>query len=258
MIYWHDGQFGEDRISLEVSSPAFRFGTGIFETIFHNGSQACHLDLHLKRLHQSLTDLDIPHSPLTQAKATKIIDQVVCKNIALGSPARVNIYFFLANEKARPLIAAWPHTPNPTRTLRLTPCPKHHLSMLCAHKSMNYMFFSWAAQKAQKAGFDDALLLDLEGNVLETTTAALLFSKGDKLFCPSTNHKLPSTALQVASMVLEIEKRSIALDSLNEFDHAYALNSIMGMRPIIAVGKTRFEPDETTCCKATDAIVCKI
>ncbi|MBU1249449.1 MAG: aminotransferase class IV [Proteobacteria bacterium] len=257
MIYWYRGELGEDRVALSLEGEAFRFGTGVFETLYYNGRTICHLDSHLRRLTAALVELDLAHAPLEAETFSRIIGEVLGKNGLERHPARINIYCFLDGEVIEPLVTARPHTPDPERVFRLQVCPERHVSTLSAHKTMNHMFHARALARATAEGFDSAVLLDMDYNLLEANSSALLFARSGRFITPATCYKLPSTALEAAARVLTIREEPLGLESLSRFDHAYILNSIIGMRPVTTIGRTDFPPDHSTCTKATAAILCE-
>ncbi|WP_321404708.1 aminotransferase class IV [Maridesulfovibrio sp.] len=240
MIYFRNGEFIEDEVRLDLAQPAFRTGYGFFETLCWNGSKICHLDLHLERARKSLAEFGIAEEPLDYEV---VISEVVAANGLDNAFARVNIFYPAEQGRTQPIICAVPFEYIPDRTWSLKPCPQIFVTPLMAHKSTNRMDYVNAWQDAQADGFDDALLRDFAGNVLESSFASLLFRKGDTYFEPRTEYKLPGTAQKVAERYIEIEAAEIHLAHIGQFDHVYALNSLGGMIPVTAVGEVEFEVD---------------
>lgn len=251
MIYYHQNRYREGVVPLNPTSPAFRFGTGFFETMLYNGRQVCHFDRHSARIHSSLDHFCIPYEP---APFEEIIPLLLEKNGFTGQTARVNIYYPVAGSLTTPVVTVAAYERREDRVYRLTYCPDHHISSLNAHKTMAYMFFNLAHARAIAEGYDDALLTDLDGRILETTTAALLFQKDGRFIEPATPHKLPSIALDLARETLDVETRPVSFEKLGTMDHAYALNSLVGMRPVISIGEVGFKTDEASCVEATELI----
>lgn len=243
MIYFRNGKFIEDLIELDLVQPAFRTGFGFFETIAWNGLKICHLDLHLNRVRKSLVQFNIIEEAVDYEKT---ILEVVEANGLQNEFARVNIFFPVEGGKTFPIVSAAPFEYVPDRVWTLKPNTDVFLSSLMLHKSMNRMSYLTAWQEAVKEGFDDALLLDFEGNILESSFASLLFQKDDRFIEPQTKYKLPGTAQIIAAKYIKIESEPISLDSISQYDHAYALNSLGGMIPVSAIGETKFKVDHKT------------
>ncbi|OEU68007.1 MAG: class IV aminotransferase [Desulfovibrio sp. S3730MH75] len=238
MIYYRNDEFGEDSVQMDLSQPGFRTGYGVFETLAWNGNKVCHLDLHLERARTSLKEFKIIEDSIDYEQ---IIVEVVEANGLLNSFARVNIFFLSEGGRAVPIVTAVPHQYKPDLVWSLMPAKEVFLTPLMRHKSMNRMDYLNAWQDAHGEGFNDALLHDFEGRVLESSFASLIFQKGGRYIEPKTEYKLPGTSQIVASKYINIEVESVFLKSVYEFDHVFALNSLGGMIPISAIGDVKFD-----------------
>lgn len=252
MIHYYKGRFSGKGVALDPSAPAFRYGAGFFETICYNGSRLCHLHHHLDRLLHSLRAYRISHETID---FETVIHEVLEQNGLEGQFARVNIFYPVEGTESHPVILAAPFAQKPYKAYRLCLCNDRHVSTLNAQKTTSYMFFHLAFKQARARGFDDAALLDFDNNLLECTTGAIVLKK-DGDFCEmDTPYKLPSTALQLAGDVLDIIPGVVNMDDLPRYRHAYILNSLIGMRPIVAIGETAFVPDEEACRKVTELVL---
>ncbi|MBI9110890.1 aminotransferase class IV [Maridesulfovibrio ferrireducens] len=252
MIYYRNGKFAEDSVQMNLSQPGFRTGYGFFETLAWNGHKVCHLDLHLKRARASLREFNIIEEVLDYEK---IINEVVEANALKDSFARVNIFFPVESGKTAPIVTAVLFEHVSDRVWSLMPAKDVFLTGLMRHKSMNRMDYLNAWQTAQDSGFDDALLLDFEGRVLETSFASLLFKKGNRYIEPQTEYKLAGTTQTITDQHLKIESEPVFLESVHEFDHVFALNSLGGMSPVSAIGDVVFETEHKISQKITKLIL---
>ncbi|WP_320169116.1 aminotransferase class IV [Maridesulfovibrio sp.] len=252
MIYYSKGRIEEGAACLDISQPAFRSGYGFFETICWNGHKICHLDLHIDRVRRSLAEFKVAEETVDYAEA---ILEVIEANSLAGVFSRINVFYPVENGRACPIITAVPFEFSADRRWKLIPSKEIFLSNLMRHKTMNRIFYLQAWQTAKDSGFDDALLTDFESNVLESSVASLLFSRAGEYYEPDTPYKLPGTARDVAAGVLEIKPTVINLDSIEKYDHVYALNSLGGMIPVTAIGKVRFKEDRVTARKLTAHIL---
>ncbi|WP_031479850.1 aminotransferase class IV [Maridesulfovibrio frigidus] len=252
MIYYKNGKLAEDSVQMDLSQPGFRTGYGFFETLAWNGSKVCHLDLHLERARASLKKFKIIEEAIDYGQ---IIAEVVGVNGLLKSFARVNIFFPSEGGRTVPVVTAVPHQYKPDLVWSLMPAKEVFLTPLMRHKSMNRMDYLNAWQSAHGEGFNDGLLHDFEGRVLESSFASLLFQKGDRYIEPQTEYKLPGTSQIVASKCIHIEAESVYLKSVNKFDHVFALNSLGGMIPISAIGDVQFDVKHDVADKITNHIL---
>lgn len=252
MIHFANNTLSDNAVALDPASPGFRYGAGFFETIYFNGRSLCHLDLHLDRLLGSLRVHDIPYQAVD---FEEVIHSVLAANGLDAAPARVNIVYPAGTDTAQPVILAAPYEPKPYKAYRLCVCEEHHVSSLNAHKTTSYMFFHLAFRQARARGFDDAALFDFDNHLLEATTGALLLRKNGAYYQTHTPYKLPSTALALAGSVLDIVSKPVSLNDLEQYRNAYILNSLVGMRPVVAIGETAFVPDEAGCEAASRVIL---
>lgn len=252
MIHYFKDEYSREGVCLDPSAPAFRYGAGFFETIYYNGHKLCHLDMHLDRLLHSLRAYRVDYESVD---FEPIIHQVINRNGLVGETARINIFYPIETEGAHPVVLAVRHEPAPYKAYRLCICNDRHVSSLNAQKTTSYMFFHLAIKQARARGFDDAALIDFDNNLLEATTGALILEKDGDFFQMDSPYRLPSTALAVAETIIEVLPKTISLDELGAYRHAYILNSIIGMRPVVAIGETAFIPDEDVCRKVTEAVI---
>lgn len=252
MIHYCKGEYSRKGVNLDPSGPAFRYGTGFFETICYNGRKVCHLDMHLDRLLHALRAYQIEHETIDFAT---VIDQVLNRNGLEGNFARINIFYPVENAAAHPVVTAVPYESKPYKAFRVCICKDHHISSLNAQKTTSYMFFHLAMKQAKARGFDDAALIDFDNNLLETTTSALVLEKNNDFHLMDSPYRLHSTALDMAQKILDIQATTINMEKLGEFRHAYMLNSMIGMRPLVAIGETAFVPDEEACRKVTNMVL---
>ncbi|MBN2140035.1 MAG: aminotransferase class IV [Desulfovibrionaceae bacterium] len=246
MIHYLDGEYHAGPLALDPAGPGFRSGCGLFETLFYNGRLVCHLERHVERLYAGLKVLGLG---FRARDFGPIAARLLEANGLVGRAARLNIFCFLDSETGpvRTLAMAAPYDPDPDRTFRLMVWPERHESWLCGHKTMNRLHFFLARRQARESGFDDALVLDGRGRILETTTASLIFQRDGRFLEPAPGPRLPGIAAAVAGTLLDVRAEPLGLDEAAACSHAYVLNSLIGMRPVRALGGLEFAVDERTC-----------
>lgn len=254
MIFYRQGELHDGGVRQSMASPAFRYGVGLFETLLYNGSAICRLPQHLARAQRSMEYFGLTAEETDYAAA---IAMVLEASGLERSPARVNIFFQVEDEEGGvcPVVTAAPYAADAARCYRLMLSSAPVVHPYFVHKSMSSMFHWMERRNARLLGYDDAVLVQ-QGNVLiETTTAALVFGDGTNFCTPNSMDKLESTALEGARELLHIHGCTIRSHSANTFRHAYVLNSLIGMRPVVALQGVPFEPDEETCRRVT-ALIC--
>lgn len=249
MIAWIDGRFVADALPLALDGPAFRCGMGVFETVLLHGGRPRRLERHLERLAESLKALGLTCALPGATEAARIVLETARANGLAGETARVNLFCFQDSPGGRAslCVQAAPYAIDPEAARTLAVYPQAHVSHLCRHKTMANLHQRLAWEFARKHGADDAVLTDFQGNVLEAACAALVFSDGKAFYEPDTPHRLPSLALEAARPRLGPEAIPMTLADLPEFRHAYWLNSLGGIQPVLRIDATPFEPDWATC-----------
>ena len=164
-----------------------------------------------------------------------------------AAPARVNLYCLFQENRASLGIAVQPFQPEPGKQYALLPVQLDPVPAR-AHKVLARADLNAARDSALAQGYDDALLHDAAGRVLETSYAALLLRLDGSLVSPA-GLKLPSTALAVTRELLPVQEREVLLADMSRCEYVYLLNSLRGMRPITRINDLRFEPDEALCAR---------
>ncbi|MBG0790623.1 MAG: aminotransferase class IV [Desulfovibrionaceae bacterium] len=246
MIHYRDNGYTLEPVPMDPAAPAFRCGAGFFETLYCNGGEIRHLEKHLDRIFHSLRTFDVEYETVD---FEEVIAQVLNRNGLTGQTARVNIFYPMGADTASPVVTAAPHEPKPYKAYRLCVCKNRHVSMLNGHKTTNAMFAHLALRRALSRGFDEVALFDLDCNILQAAEGALAFKKEGAFVCVDSPYRQPSIALDLAGEELNIQPARIGPDDLPGYRHAYILNSLIGMRPVVSIGETAFVPDDDACAK---------
>ena len=252
MIYYRAGKYHEDGVTQDIAAPSFRFGAGLFETILYNKKNLCLINQHIDRMENSLEDLGFIGPQLDYAELAM---ETVERNGLAGQVARVNIFCLMADDNSvDPVIAAAPYSPQENKHYRICTVTDGVQHPLLGHKTMNYMYNWLQRRSAIEKGYDDAVLLSRDNYVTETTTAALLFGDGKRFCVPGGKSRLPSVSLEAAKTILPVYDCSVRSYTVGSFQHAYVLNSLIGMRPVTAINGTMFLPDDHSCKAVTEKI----
>jgi len=215
------------------------YGNGVFEGIraykSGDGFNVFKAKEHFERLKYSAEKMHI--------KLPYSVDQLV--NIAYQLVARND----LQNAYIRPMVYQGAN-------MTLTPTDEVHVFMACwkwsnylgteplnvvvssyqrpnpkschveAKVSGHYVNSILATTEAKKLGYDEALLLDINGNVAEGPGANFFCEKDDVLYTPSLGHILPgitrATVIELAKELgIEVVEKEITLEEALESDSAF-------------------------------------
>lgn len=256
MVEWKDA-------TVHVSAHALHYGTGIFEGIrcyeTESGPAVFRLDAHLDRLFASaqVYNLEIGY---TQEELTDVVSEVIESNGFKSCYVRPICYFgsnsLGLHAKDCPVevaVLAWPWAPllgaeGQEKGVRITVSPwvKFHSRMMPTTSKAcgQYLNSILAVRDAYNRGFDEALLLDDDGNIAEGPGENLFILKGDKLFTNDDSSSIllgitRDSVIQIArdsGYVVEVGK--LQLDDLLSADEAFFTGTAAEITPIREVDGT--------------------
>lgn len=221
---------------LAVTDDGVARGDGAFETAGVWGGRPFRLADHLDRLQRSLAAIALPPTDLNviEREAQDLLADVT-------EDAALRIYV----------------TASGTRILTVSPPPErlepHHLSVQPAPwirplgsfgpagaKTMSYMPNMAATRRAQQDGADDALLVSLEGWVLEGPTFAVLWAVGDQLYTAPTELGIVDSISRRTVIELAASAGIPVLAEARPLDHLLAADEVMicsSVRPLLAIDR---------------------
>lgn len=219
---------------------ALFYGEGVFESFRWKGAPPVFLSMHLERMRRGAEFLELPF--LGEARARLLIgdaaeksegDDLHIKACLLGEGDTV---FHSRPRVASLLVSAKPRVEAP-EAVSLWVCGERRSprNSLFSHKTLNYLGNVLAKREALERGFDEALFLDTDGGVAETSCHNVFWAKGKKLFTPSSECPvLPGVTREI---VLRSAERLgyepvcgwFPLDELFSSDYAFLTNAVAGI-----------------------------
>jgi branched-chain amino acid aminotransferase len=197
---WMNGEFmpwAESTVPL--STHALHYGTGVFEGIRSygvNGQSAIfRLDAHLDRFYKSAEVYGL-RIPFNREQLSEAVCGVIRRNGLIDSYIRPIAYMgaetlgIRAQCSTETAILAWPqmvHVNEQSRRhgakLTVSPYRKFDASMMptTAKACGQYLNSRLATMEASRRGYDDALLLNIQGNVAEAAVANVFLVSGRTL-----------------------------------------------------------------------------
>lgn len=143
--------------------------------------------------------------------------------------------YFLSNNPLRLTVSEY-ERPNPK-------------SMPTGVKISGYSISSTLASKAAKTkGFDEALLLDMNGHIAQASTANIFIEKGGKLYTPAAGHIFPGITRSVVfeiceSLKIDIVEKEISLQDVQEADSAFLCGTRTEITGVASIDSFTF-PEE--------------
>ena len=213
-----------------VPDEGFYFGLGAFETIAVEHGRPLFLAAHMARLGRALEFLGIERGLDEALRCVKqklsssrgLIDRTALKVVVTpeNTLASMRPNPYTAHDYARGFDVV-------TSTVR-----RNETSPLTAHKTLNYGDCILERRRARAAGKDEALFLNMAGNVAECASSNVFFVCGEELVTPSLDSGLlPGIVREVVCECFDVTERPVARDELEGFDEMFLTNSLMGVMP---------------------------
>lgn len=253
-IVYLNGKFlPENDAAIPVSDRGFLFGDGMFTTIKVDHGHPEFLKQHLKRLEQDCEAVEIVPQKFLEETVFELIEKNHAENgvwrLKIIMTAGSNPGIHLAKRAAGQFLMTIKPYAGHASPCRLVTYPYPISSPMGKFKSLAYLDRLWIADYAFKRGFDDALLCDNAGVVLETSIANLFWRKGQDMFFP--DHSLPlyqGITLQMIltaakSMGMNIFPVRAKLNEISDEAQLYLCNSLKGIVPITAIDEKTYARD---------------
>lgn len=266
MVFLNDKLVPAREAAVSVFDRGFLYGDGLFETMRAYNGHVFLLKEHLQRLKDGAEALSLP-LPWTRDDFKEIITATLAANHLgpdCGRDAVVRVavsrgWVEFGAELATPVtptlvVSVRPVPPAPATLapggLRLTVSsvrrnPLQATSPL--YKTANFLNNVLARIEAGKKGFDDSLMLNMEGRLTEATTSNLFLGKRGVLYTPPvTEGLLPGTMrallLHLAARDgIEIKEEPLSLQNLAEAEEIFLSNSVREIIPVAEVDGRTYE-----------------
>jgi branched-subunit amino acid aminotransferase/4-amino-4-deoxychorismate lyase len=235
---------------VPVTDSSVLRGDGCFEVLKAYEGKAFALDLHLDRLEMSAKALEIPLPD--RAEIASWIEAVAeeCPNCAV----RVVITrgSALPGEATEPMVIVFAHSWEPPvgpATLFPVTAPWHAAGVdwaLAGAKVLSYAPNVAATRSSRNAGFDDALLLTVEGSVLEGPTFSVAWVVDGVLETPTLALGILDSITRrlliedAARLGIEVNEGEWPLSRLADASEAMAMSTIREVQPISKIGDLGF------------------
>ena len=231
-------------------------GDGIFEAVRSYRGRPFRLDAHLDRLERSarMMHLELPGrqdiarwAELVASDGGECVVRIVVtrggSDEAVPAAGRVVVLWETVPELPAPL------------AVRPTPAPWHSGGIpweLMGAKTLSYAPNMSAWRVARREGFDDALLIDREGYVLEGPTFTIGWVVDGTVETPSLDLGIlasitRSVAIEEAhGLGLEVREGRFGLDRVLDAEEVFALSTVKEVKPVGRVGAVTFDSGPVT------------
>ena len=256
-VIWFDGKMVPWReAQIHVLTHTLHYGMGVFEGVraykAEQGTAIFRLEEHTDRLFESahILGMSIPFDKDTLNKA----QLAAVKDNSLES-AYIRPMCFYGSEgmglradnlKVHCIVAAWTwgaylgadNMKNGIR-IKTSSYTRHHVNItMCKAKANgNYMNSMMALQEAIRDGYDEALLLDVDGFVAEGSGENIFIVKNGVIYTPELTSALDGitrkTIIQLATdQGMEVREKRITRDEIYVADEAFFTGTAAEVTPI--------------------------
>ncbi len=261
LIPWRDAQ-------VHVLTHALHYASAVFEGERVYGGEIFKLTEHSQRLVNSarLLDFEIPWSV---AEIDEACRQVVHANnmpdaylrpIAWRGSEMMGVSAQTSKIHLGIAIWVWPSYFSPEakmKGIRLQISdwrrPDPRTAPTASKAAGLYMICTLSKHKAERDGFDDAIMFDWRGQIAEATGANVFFTKDGKLHTPKPDCFLDGitrrTVIDLAKRRgIEVIERAIMPDEMSGFQECFLTGTAAEVTPVSEIGPYRFTPGQV--CRA--------
>jgi para-aminobenzoate synthetase component I len=230
--------------AVSVDDLGLAYGYGFFETLRAENGRPAFLADHMNRFNRTWKALF--QTPPPDLSWADIIAGVIDANGLSNSTAAIKIMATFGDGAGPPyrhglVVTARKYAPRPALSekggLDLAVYPHPRQTPLADHKTLNYLYYYLAGQWARQQGADEALILNPDGSISETSTANILVIRGNTIIRPRSPHVL--SGIMENQVIQSLEKKGysvitemLALEGLSAADGVILTNSLMGAVPV--------------------------
>lgn len=240
-VLWLNGEFVKaSEAKMDLYSQSLHYGYSVFEGIrsyknIHGETKIFKAKEHYERLAESARLMNMPYTWTVEELIAANYEVLKRNNIqdayirpVVYAPANMS---FAKNTESFIAIQAWEMQPFlGEKLLRIKtssyqrPNPKGF--NIQAKAGGHYVNSILASQEAKAAGYDEALLTDMNDFIAEGPGANIFFEKDGKLFTPALGNILPgitrATVLELCNdLDIDVEEGQYTLEQLKQADTAF-------------------------------------
>ena len=241
---------------LTADNRGFRYGDGLFETMFVHNGQIRLMDHHFQRLLTGMKMLYFDAPPGFSALLQKQIPDLCIAN-AIEGPARVRLTLFRGDSSLfgpidrsfQYIIQCWPIDTTETDGLNIGIFPNGRKSCdpLSNLKSNNYLVYTLAIHYAKEQRLDDCLVLNTADRVADSTISNLFYIKQREFYTPPLSEGgvagvMRRFLLEALSQAgYKVHEQQTSIDDLLSADELFLTNALKGIRTVRCLQHRNYE-----------------
>ncbi len=242
--------------AIPADNRAFRYGYGLFETMLVLDGVIQLADYHCDRLWSGAAALylQIPKLLTRQALVQEVLRTVAKNKLEKCCRVRLQLYpgsggfFDNVSQQAHYLIECFslePHVPELNEiglTIGIAEGLQKSPDALANYKTTNALLYAIAAQQAKAHKWNDALLCNAHGNIIESTIANIFWIKDDKVHTPPLAEGCVAGVMRRYIMEKTTVVESIlTIEVLQHADAVFLTNAIRRIKWVGQLGDTAYQ-----------------
>jgi branched-chain amino acid aminotransferase len=255
-LFYNGKTVRSDKLLISPNNRSFRYGDGFFETIKWANGAILHEKLHLERLFHSLETLQfIPPTYFNASYIINAINSLIQKN-QHHFLARVRITIFRGeggiydqqNHFPNLIIQTWDLNPSNNHLnengmdigiFKLAVKSADHYSSL---KTNNYLSYVMGALWAKEQHLNDAILLNSDGNIADSTIANVFIVINGRIKTPALSEGPVAGIMrrflinQLKMNNYEVEEGVVSVEEMQNANEIWLTNAIYGIRWVKQIG----------------------
>lgn len=256
-IFLNGDIISDEKPYIQIKDRGFLLGDGIFETLKAQKGHLIFFDEHYYRLSNSAKFLSIP-LPYSAKLLKEICMNLIKKNELSNSSVAMRITLTrgiglrginIPNEQSPTMLITvnnFAITNNSHPTAMITSIKRNQHSPIVQHKTLNYLEPILARHEAQTNGFNEGIMLNIDGFITECSVANIFFIKNNSVITPPINSGiLPGIVRQKVinlckSHDIPIFEKNIMPSEIFSMDEAFQTNSLIGIQPISKINDKEY------------------
>ena len=251
---------------IGVSNRGLRYGDGLFETIKCINGQLVMPDEHFSRLWKgmSILDFEIPRHFTPTGLEEEIISLAMKNSHEKAARIRLTVIrgdgglYDAVSLAPNYIIETWALPESNGNALNSNGLVlgiyhqvKKNAGILSNLKHNNYLHAVMASIHAKKNKWNDAILLNSEGSVCESTIANVFVVKNGSVYTPSLDEGCVAGVMRKAVLkhllsnsqsteIIDITEKQVTLDDLMQADEVFLTNSIYDIRWVQSIEEKKY------------------
>lgn len=255
----YDNKFYEENKPIFRLNRAMKFGDGVFESIRVVAGKVKYLDFHLERMQKGLKALEINCSKGEIEILKVCIEQLLIKNeIERGAILRIiaqrsglgkyapesnQVFFYIETDR----VSTDNYALNQDGyKLGISQNVTIYPTQFSGLKTLNSLQYVMAAKEKEESDYNELILLDANGFLVEGTSSNLFVSKGNVVCTPDLKHGAIGGVMRrvvinkLSQLGYQVKQTSLGLADLEQAEEIFFCNSIQGVTWVSSYSKKRY------------------